>query len=105
VTDSRRYQEHTEFKALIFDKGVFMADHCIYCNSSSYGSCTRSPHRIHEHVGDEKHCVFCGSSSYGSCTRSPIGIHKHGHGANKCVYCGSTSLGSCTRSPHKRHER
>ena len=82
-----------------------MADKCIYCGSSSYGSCSRSPNGKHEHQGNEKECKFCGSSSYGSCSRSPHGRHQHGHGKEKCVYCGSTSVGSCSRSPHGRHER
>ena len=57
-----------------------MATKCIYCNSSSYGMCSRSPHKKHEHSGDENTCVFCGSSSYGSCTKSPLPNRKHQHG-------------------------
>jgi len=86
-------------------KEVLMADHCIFCNSTAYGSCSRSPHGRHQHLGDEKHCVFCGASAYGSCPRSPHGRHQHGHGGNKCVYCGSTATGSCSHSPHGRHEK
>ena len=38
---------------------------CKFCGSSSYGAGSRSPHKKHEHLEDEKHCVYCGSSSYG----------------------------------------
>jgi hypothetical protein len=56
-----------------------MSGTCRYCGSNSYGSCSRSPHKKHEHVDDEKHCVFCGSNSYGtSCTYSPFRSHQHG---------------------------
>lgn len=80
-------------------------DKCKYCGSSAYGSCTRSPIKIHVHIGDSEKCVYCGSHAYGSCTRSPYKIHKHGHGQDKCVWCGSRSVGSCTRSPSGRHEK
>lgn len=50
-------------------------------------------------------CRYCGSSSYGSCSNSPHGKHEHGHGNNKCKFCGSTSTGSCSSSPHKMHEK
>ena len=76
---------------------------CIYCGSGSYGSCSKSPHKVHEHEGDEDKCVFCGSSAYGSCSKSPYKVHRHGH-VSKCVWCGSKSYGSCSRSPDKRHE-
>lgn len=79
---------------------------CRYCNSTSYGSCLRSPHGKHEHIEDEKRCEFCGSSSYGSCMNSPTKKHRHGSGANKCRWCGSTSLGrGCLNSPNRNHER
>ena len=79
---------------------------CRYCNSTSYGSCLRSPHKKHEHIEDEKRCEFCGSSSYGSCLNSPTKKHRHGSGANKCRWCGSTSTGSgCLNSPNRNHER
>ena len=79
---------------------------CKYCGSSSFGSCSNSPHKKHEHSGlDEKKCVFCGSSSYGSCSKSPFNKHQHGSGNYKCVYCGSTSTGSCSNSPHGKHEK
>ena len=81
-----------------------MATKCIYCNSSSYGSCSKSPHKKHEHAGDPKKCVYCGSSSYGPCSKSPDRNHKHGQGS-KCVYCGSSSTGSCSKSPHGKHAR
>ena len=32
-------------------------DKCIFCNSSSYGSCSQSPHGKHEHAGT-KNTVF-----------------------------------------------
>ena len=54
---------------------------CRYCNSTSYGSCSSSPNKKHEHLDDEKHCEFCGSSSYGSCSSSPTKKHHHGSGA------------------------
>lgn len=79
---------------------------CRYCNSTSYGSCSRSAHKKHEHIEDEKHCEFCGASSYGSCPYSPTRKHRHGSGANKCRWCGSTSLGGgCAYSPNRNHER
>ena len=79
---------------------------CKFCNSTSFGSCSGSPHKKHEHSGmDEKHCVFCNSTSYGSCINSPHKKHQHGSGANKCIYCGSTSTGSCSSSPHGKHEK
>ncbi len=79
---------------------------CRYCNSTSYGSCLRSPHKKHEHIEDEKRCEFCGSSSYGSCLNSPTKKHRHGSGSNKCRWCGSTSTGSgCLNSPNRNHEK
>lgn len=79
---------------------------CRYCNSTSYGSCLRSPHKKHEHIDDEKRCEFCGSSSYGSCLNSPYKKHRHGSGANKCRWCGSTSTGSwCLNSPSGQHAK
>ncbi|MBR4598143.1 MAG: hypothetical protein IKO42_07100 [Opitutales bacterium] len=92
--------------ALLSFAALFAAsekDKCIYCGSTSYGQCSKSPFKVHEHIGDSGHCVYCGSSSYGQCTKSPTQTHKHGHGENKCVYCGSTSYGQCTKSPAKVH--
>ncbi len=83
---------------------IFMSK-CRYCNSTSYGSCSSSPNKKHEHLDDEKHCEFCGSSSYGSCSSSPTKKHHHGSGANKCRWCGSTSTGSCSSSPYGKHEK
>ena len=87
---------------------AFAADKCRYCASSAYGpGCVRSPHKKHEHIGDEKKCEFCGSSSYGpGCPHSPLKKHRHGHGVDKCVWCGSKSMGpGCPHSPTKKHER
>ena len=68
---------------------------CKYCNSSSYGTCTRSPHKKHEHDDTcGKKCVYCGSSAYGTCSRSPDKYHRHGY-TGKCRYCGSSSSGTC----------
>ena len=78
---------------------------CRYCNSSSYGHCSTSPTKKHEHIEDEKRCEFCGSSSYGHCSTSPFGKHRHGHGGNKCIWCGSTSTGHCSTSPNGVHEK
>jgi len=69
---------------------------CKYCGSSSYGSCTLSPHKVHEHINSPGACVYCGSTSYGSCGIAPNKVHKHGSADNKCVYCGSSSFGSCS---------
>ena len=93
------------------DKGTYsrpFMSKCRYCNSTSYGSgCLRSPHRQHEHVGDEKCCEFCGASSYGSgCLNSPTKRHRHGSGSGKCRWCGSTATGSgCLNSPTRNHEK
>ena len=38
-----------------------MATKCIYCNSSSYGSCTKSPHKQHKHNSDGINCIHCGA--------------------------------------------
>ena len=79
---------------------------CRYCNSTSYGHCSTSPSKKHEHIEDEKKCEFCGTSSYGHCSTSPFGKHRHGHGGNKCIWCGSTSNGSgCIHSPTGKHEK
>jgi hypothetical protein len=40
-----------------------MPGKCKYCGSSFYGSCSKSTHKVLEHIDDEKHCVFCGSGS------------------------------------------
>lgn len=85
---------------------AFMVDKCKYCGSTAYGSgCLNSPHKKHEHVGDEQHCIFCGSTAYGSgCLNSPHKKHQHGSSGNKCVYCGSTATGSgCLNSPVGKH--
>lgn len=86
---------------LLFAKSE--TDKCIYCGSGSFGYCTKSPYKKHEHIGTFANCVFCGSSAYGYCTKNPDNIHKHGHGDNKCVYCGSKSTGYCSKSPLKVH--
>jgi hypothetical protein len=89
------------------DSRLFMSK-CRYCNSTFYGSgCLRSPHKMHEHAGDEKRCEFCGSSSYGSgCLNSPTKSHRHGSGSGKCRWCGSTATGSgCMNSPTRNHEK
>jgi hypothetical protein len=78
---------------------------CRYCNSTSFGHCSTSPSKKHEHIEDEKKCEFCGSSSYGHCSTSPFGKHRHGHGGNKCIWCGSTSTGHCSTSPNGVHEK
>ena len=78
---------------------------CRYCGSSAYGSCPKSPCRVHEHIDDDRHCEFCGSTAYGSCPKSPFKRHRHGHGNDKCVWCGSRATGSCPKSPSGRHER
>lgn len=49
---------------------------CKFCGSSSFGSCSYSPHGKHEHITDSGHCAFCGSTSYGSCSNSPHGKHE-----------------------------
>lgn len=80
---------------------------CRYCGSRSYGGgCTRSPHRHHEHNGDETKCEFCGSQSYGGgCSFSPSHRHRHGSSGGKCRWCGSKSYGGgCSFSPNKVHE-
>jgi len=48
--------------------------------------------------------MFCGSSSYGSCSLSPHGKHEHGYGHGKCRFCGSSSFGSCSYAPGGHHE-
>jgi len=81
---------------------------CRYCDSTGYGSgCLRSPHRKHEHLGDERRCEFCGSSGYGGgCLNSPTKKHRHGSGAGKCRWCGAKTLGGgCLNSPAGSHER
>lgn len=87
------------------NRRITMSGKCKFCGSTTYGSCSSSPHKKHEHQDDEKHCVYCGSTTYGSCPNSPHKTHKHGSGANKCVYCGSTTTGSCSKSPHGKHEK
>jgi uncharacterized protein len=77
---------------------------CVYCGSTSYGYCSQSPFKKHEHNGDEKKCVLCGSSSYGFCSNSPVKKHKHGSGAKKCRWCGSSSHGFCSHNPQRVHE-
>ncbi len=76
---------------------------CVYCGSSSHGSCSQSPVGRHKHDCDGGHCAWCGSSSYGSCSSAPHGKHEHGHGRG-CRYCGSSSHGSCSYAPEGRHE-
>jgi hypothetical protein len=79
---------------------------CRYCNSTSYGSCLLSPHKKHEHAGDETRCEYCGSSSYGTCLLGPTKKHRHGSGAGKCRWCGSTATGgTCLNSPNRNHQR
>jgi len=46
------------------------------------------------HTGvDSKHCVFCNSTSFGTTSTAghPNGCHKHGSNGQHCIYCGSTS--------------
>lgn len=76
---------------------------CKYCGTTSFGSCSVSPHRKHEHNTDENQCRYCGTTSYGTCSVSPNGKHEHGSGS-KCRFCGSPSFGSCSVSPNGRHE-
>jgi hypothetical protein len=76
---------------------------CIYCGYSGYGTCSKSPYKVHEHEGDEDTCVFCGYKGYGSCSKSPFKVHKHGHGS-KCVWCGYKGYGSCSKAPGGKHE-
>lgn len=76
---------------------------CKYCGASSFGSCSQSPHKKHEHTGIGNKCVYCGSGSYGACSNSPSKKHKHESGYG-CTYCGSKSYGSCSSSPSKKHE-
>ena len=93
---------------LLIAAALFAADEkdkCIYCGSTSYGQCNKSPYKVHEHTGDSGHCVYCGSSSYGQCTKSPTKNHKHGRGDNTGVYCGSKSYGQCAKSPSKTHTK
>ena len=103
--DYSDFKQTLSLRLINYFKEIFMATKCRYCNSSSYGSCSQSPYKKHEHIDDEKHCEFCGSSSYGSCSNSPFKVHRHGHGGNKCIWCGSTSTGSCSKSPNKVHEK
>ena len=89
-----------------------MASKCKFCGSSSYGSCSRSPHGKHQHIGgDERHCVFCGYTVNSSpCPKSPYFKHQTEYGGNKgsddkrCAFCGSSSYGSCSKSPHGKHQ-
>lgn len=81
------------------------ASKCRYCGLSGYGSCAKSPYKVHEHVGDEKKCEFCGLSGYGRCSKSPFRNHRHGHGGDKCIWCGLKGTGSCSHSPHGKHEK
>ena len=76
---------------------------CVYCGSTSHGSCSQSPVGRHKHDCDGGHCAWCGSSSYGSCSYAPHGKHEHGHGRG-CKFCGSSSHGSCSYAPGGRHE-
>lgn len=76
---------------------------CIYCGSSSFGSCSNGPEKRHKHSTNGATCAWCGSSSYGSCSNAPHRQHEHGPGKG-CRYCGSSSYGSCSNSPSRRHE-
>jgi hypothetical protein len=79
------------------------ASRCVYCRSSSYGTCGMSPVGRHKHEADGRHCAWCGSSSYGACGMSPHRKHEHGHG-NGCRFCGSGNTGVCGMAPSGRHE-
>jgi hypothetical protein len=67
-----------------------MMSQCHYCGSPSYGYCSSSPSKVHEHNADGDHCEFCGSPSYGYCSLNPSKSHRHGPG-KCCRYCGSSN--------------
>ncbi|MBT0879778.1 MULTISPECIES: hypothetical protein [unclassified Campylobacter] len=51
---------------------------CKYCGSSSYGGCSYSPHKKHEHIADGSSvCRYCGLNTFGGCSYSPYGKHEH----------------------------
>ncbi len=72
---SRKYEEAKEKQS--------KKSKCIFCGSTTYGSClystVRSKHGIKVHVhqpNDEGRCVYCGKKSQGaSCSFSPTGTH------------------------------
>jgi len=86
------------------DRGI---SRCIYCGSTAYGRCEKSPIKLHQHFANDKHCMFCGSTEYGPCSFSPFGNHHHGPGENKCVFCGKDGdgTGKCKNSPFNWHEK
>jgi hypothetical protein len=85
------------------DSAPHASTRCIYCGSSSFGSCSNGPEKRHKHSTNGSTCAWCGSSSYGSCSNAPHRQHEHGPGKG-CRYCGSSSYGSCSNSPSRRHE-
>lgn len=60
-------------------------------------------------AADDAHCIYCGSSAYGDCGKSPAKKHKHAPNSShsKCVWCGTSKMqasGSCNHGPGGKHE-
>lgn len=74
-TEDRRRAEDAERRRAKEEAKKY--ERCKYCNSTGYGPCPMSPHKVHERLSDGKHCVFCGYVGIGgTCGHSPTRRHQ-----------------------------